>query len=45
MTWMACGRCRTVFNCVQACPRDIDVTRAIGEVKLALKEWRRRLTA
>jgi succinate dehydrogenase / fumarate reductase, iron-sulfur subunit len=29
-------RCRTIFNCVQACPRDIDVTRAIGEVKLAL---------
>ncbi len=29
-------RCRTVFNCVQACPREIDVTRAIGEVKLAL---------
>lgn len=29
-------RCRTIFNCVQACPRDIDVTKAIGEVKLAL---------
>ncbi|MBI1953466.1 MAG: succinate dehydrogenase iron-sulfur subunit [Candidatus Omnitrophica bacterium] len=29
-------RCRTVFNCVQACPRGINVTRAIGEVKLAL---------
>jgi succinate dehydrogenase / fumarate reductase iron-sulfur subunit len=29
-------RCRTVFNCVQACPRDIDVTRAIGEVKKAI---------
>jgi succinate dehydrogenase / fumarate reductase iron-sulfur subunit len=29
-------RCRTVFNCVQACPREIDVTRAIGEVKLAI---------
>jgi succinate dehydrogenase / fumarate reductase iron-sulfur subunit len=26
-------RCRTVFNCVGACPREIDVTRAIGEVK------------
>ena len=34
-------RCRTVFNCVQACPRDIDVTRAIGEVKLALMSWLR----
>ncbi len=29
-------RCRTIFNCVEACPRDIDVTRAIGEVKKAL---------
>ncbi|MCM8811611.1 MAG: succinate dehydrogenase iron-sulfur subunit [Candidatus Omnitrophica bacterium] len=26
-------RCRTVFNCVEACPRGINVTRAIGEVK------------
>ncbi len=26
-------RCRTVFNCVDACPRDIDVTRAIEEIK------------
>ncbi len=31
-------RCRTVFNCVQACPREIDVTKAIGEVKLAILE-------
>jgi len=29
-------RCRTVFNCTTACPRDIEVTRAIGEVKLAI---------
>ena len=29
-------RCRTVFNCVEACPRGINVTRAIGEVKKAL---------
>jgi len=29
-------RCRTVFNCVGACPREIDVTRAIGEVKKCL---------
>jgi succinate dehydrogenase / fumarate reductase iron-sulfur subunit len=29
-------RCRTVFNCVEACPRDINITRAIGEVKKAL---------
>ncbi|HEV2494894.1 MAG TPA: succinate dehydrogenase iron-sulfur subunit [Terriglobia bacterium] len=29
-------RCRTIFNCVEACPRGINVTRAIGEVKQAL---------
>src|SRR5215470_18790151 len=29
-------RCRTVYNCTPACPRDIEVTRAIGEVKLAI---------
>lgn len=29
-------RCRTVFNCTNACPREIEVTRAIAEVKLAL---------
>ena len=26
-------RCRTVFNCSEACPRDINVTGAIAEVK------------
>jgi succinate dehydrogenase / fumarate reductase iron-sulfur subunit len=30
-------RCRTIFNCTSACPRDIEVTRAIGEVKLAIQ--------
>lgn len=29
-------RCRTIFNCTNACPREIEVTRAIAEVKLAL---------
>jgi succinate dehydrogenase / fumarate reductase iron-sulfur subunit len=29
-------RCRTIFNCTIACPRGIEVTRAIGEVKKAL---------
>ncbi|MFQ5778535.1 MAG: succinate dehydrogenase iron-sulfur subunit [Terriglobia bacterium] len=29
-------RCRTIFNCTDACPRDIKVTQAIGEVKKAL---------
>jgi succinate dehydrogenase / fumarate reductase iron-sulfur subunit len=28
--------CRTIFNCTDACPRDISVTRAIGEVKKAI---------
>jgi succinate dehydrogenase / fumarate reductase iron-sulfur subunit len=30
-------RCRTVFNCTPACPREIEVTRALGEVKLAIQ--------
>ena len=29
-------RCRTIYNCTDACPRNIEVTRAIGEVKKAL---------
>lgn len=29
-------RCRTVFNCTNACPREIEVTKAIAEVKRAL---------
>lgn len=29
-------RCRTIFNCTNACPRDIPVTQLIGEVKNAL---------
>ncbi|MCA9998252.1 MAG: succinate dehydrogenase iron-sulfur subunit [Anaerolineales bacterium] len=29
-------RCRTNFNCSNACPREIEVTRAIAEVKIAL---------
>ncbi len=29
-------RCRTVFNCTEACPRGIEVTNAIEEVKRAL---------
>lgn len=29
-------RCRTIFNCTNACPREIEVTRAIAEVKMAL---------
>jgi len=29
-------RCRTTFNCTQACPRGIQITKAISEVKRAL---------
>ncbi len=34
-------RCRTIFNCTEACPRGINVTKAIGQVKqLILKRSR-----
>jgi succinate dehydrogenase / fumarate reductase iron-sulfur subunit len=29
-------RCHTIFNCTLACPRDIQITKAIGEVKMAI---------
>ncbi len=29
-------RCRTIFNCTNACPRDIKVTEAIADVKRAI---------
>jgi succinate dehydrogenase / fumarate reductase, iron-sulfur subunit len=29
-------RCRTVFNCTDACPREIEVTRAIADLKRAI---------
>ncbi len=33
---MGVWRCRTIFNCVEACPREINVTRCIGKVKKAI---------
>ncbi|MAT41607.1 MAG: succinate dehydrogenase iron-sulfur subunit [Anaerolineaceae bacterium] len=33
---MGVWRCRTVFNCTEACPRDIQVTQAIADVKKAI---------
>ncbi len=30
-------RCRTAFNCTEACPREIHITRAIAEVKQAIQ--------
>jgi succinate dehydrogenase / fumarate reductase iron-sulfur subunit len=38
---MGVWRCRTAFNCTLACPREIQVTRAIGEVKQAIATGRR----
>src|SRR5690349_22312024 len=29
------ARCHTIFNCTMACPRDIQITKAIGELKIA----------
>lgn len=31
-------RCRTIYNCTPACPRGIRVTKAIGEVKVAIRK-------
>lgn len=33
---MGVWRCRTIFNCTTACPREIKVTQAIGELKQAI---------
>jgi len=33
---MGVWRCHTIFNCTQSCPRDIEITKAIGEVKKAI---------
>ena len=30
------ARCHTVFNCTMACPREIEITKAIGELKMAM---------
>ena len=32
MVW----RCRTAYNCTEACPRGIQITKAIAEVKNAI---------
>ncbi len=34
-------RCHTIYNCTIACPRDIQVTRAIAEVKRAIAAGKR----
>ncbi len=30
------ARCHTAYNCTEACPREIKITKAIGEVKMAM---------
>ncbi|CAG0999113.1 succinate dehydrogenase / fumarate reductase, iron-sulfur subunit [Anaerolineales bacterium] len=30
------ARCHTAYNCTEACPREIKITRVIGEVKMAM---------
>ena len=37
---MGVWRCRTAFNCTEACPREIHVTQAIAEVKRAITTGR-----
>jgi succinate dehydrogenase / fumarate reductase iron-sulfur subunit len=34
---MGVWRCRTAFNCTEACPREIKITQAISEVKRAIQ--------
>jgi succinate dehydrogenase / fumarate reductase iron-sulfur subunit len=29
------ARCHTIYNCTNACPRDIQITKAIGELKMS----------
>ncbi|HEX9676469.1 MAG TPA: succinate dehydrogenase iron-sulfur subunit [Anaerolineales bacterium] len=38
---MGVWRCRTAFNCTLACPREIEITMAIGEVKNAIATGKR----
>ncbi len=33
-------RCHTIFNCTACCPREIEITQAIGEVKAAIATGR-----
>ena len=37
---MGVWRCHDIFNCTDACPREIEITKAIGEVKLAIATGR-----
>jgi succinate dehydrogenase / fumarate reductase iron-sulfur subunit len=37
---MGVWRCHDIFNCTDACPREIEVTKALGEVKMAIATGR-----
>lgn len=37
---MGVWRCHDIYNCTDACPREIEVTRALGEVKMAISTGR-----
>lgn len=38
---MGVWRCRTIYNCTDCCPREIEVTRLIGEVKMAIAKGKK----
>ena len=33
---MGIWRCHDIYNCTDACPREIEVTKALGELKVAI---------
>lgn len=37
---MGVWRCHDIYNCTDACPREIEVTKALGEVKMAITTGR-----
>jgi succinate dehydrogenase / fumarate reductase iron-sulfur subunit len=37
---MGVWRCHDIFNCTDACPREIEITKAIGELKMAIAKGR-----
>jgi succinate dehydrogenase / fumarate reductase iron-sulfur subunit len=37
---MGVWRCHDIYNCTDACPREIEVTKALGEVKMAISTGR-----
>ncbi len=37
---MGIWRCHDIYNCTDACPREIEVTKALGEVKMAITTGR-----